>query len=152
MNNPTPEQRPKDGNASELVGDPRQTPTTNSVRGRNDVEKRWTNGPEVRSATIFTLAVSVAAVLATVLIAISAGRHSEECADAAFAICANPERNLLAILPPAILLFGGLAAFVQTYRAWRAAKAWPVWQGAGWFLFIFMTIYLGFASQALLAR
>lgn len=149
MNNPTPESRSENSGPSP---DPWQESATDSLRGRNDVGKSWDSGTEIRTATIFTAAVSFAAILATVLIVISAGRHSEECADAAFAVCANPERNLLGILPPSILLFGGIGAFVQTYRTWRAGKAWPVWQGAGWFLFVFMTVYFGFASQALFAQ
>ena len=48
--------------------------------------------------------------------------------------CGAPQRTLLALAAPTILLVGGLRAFVRTYRHWRANQTWVAWQGAGWFL------------------
>jgi hypothetical protein len=60
---------------------------------------------------------------------------------AAFALI--DRRSLLwASATPAVLLVGGVGAFVKTYQVWRAEGTWPIWQGAGWFLFSLMLVSL----------
>ena len=58
------------------------------------------------------------------------------------AACGVPQRTLLAIGAPVILLIGGLRAFVRTYQTWRDHETWWAWQGAGWFLFTSMLLVL----------
>ncbi|BBZ10210.1 hypothetical protein [Mycobacterium branderi] len=58
------------------------------------------------------------------------------------AACGAPQRTLLAFGAPAILLAGGLWAFVRTYRIWRDEGTWWAWQGAGWFLLMLMLLTL----------
>jgi hypothetical protein len=54
--------------------------------------------------------------------------------------CTALQRNTLAIAPAAVLLVGGIWAFVRTYQVWRARGGWWVWQGAGWFLLVLMLL------------
>lgn len=56
--------------------------------------------------------------------------------------CGTPQRTLLALGAPVILLVGGVWAFVRTYRAWRNEETWWAWQGAGWFLLTSMLFVL----------
>lgn len=56
---------------------------------------------------------------------------------------------VLVFVPTAILLLGGLGAFAVAYRVWRRGGTWPIWQGAGWVLLVFMLIYLGMSARAL---
>jgi uncharacterized membrane protein len=56
------------------------------------------------------------------------------------AACGTPQRTLLAVGGPLILLAGGLWAFLRTYRVWRHRGAWWGWHGAGWFLFTLMVL------------
>ncbi|ORV98789.1 hypothetical protein [Mycobacterium kyorinense] len=56
--------------------------------------------------------------------------------------CGVPQRTLLAFGAPAILLAGGLWAFLRTYRIWRDEGTWWAWQGAGWFLLMLMLLTL----------
>jgi hypothetical protein len=58
---------------------------------------------------------------------------------------------IVASLVPAILLAGGIGAFVKTYRVWKAQGAWPAWQGAGWFLLILMLVCLSIPGAAMMA-
>lgn len=48
--------------------------------------------------------------------------------------CGVPQRTLLAIGAPVILLIGGVRAFFRTYQTWRRQQTWWAWQGVGWFL------------------
>jgi len=53
---------------------------------------------------------------------------------------------------PAILLAGGIGAFVKTYRVWKDEGAWPAWQGAGWFLLTLMLVCLAIPGAAIYAN
>ncbi|MEV0246951.1 hypothetical protein AB0H76_10220 [Nocardia sp. NPDC050712] len=89
----------------------------------NDVEKRFTDDGTFRRAASYVVAVlGIAAVVA-----------------AATALWAA--RAAVVFAPGAVLLLGGLGAFVITYLRWRDGKNWVIWQGAGWFLFVLMTVY-----------
>ena len=52
--------------------------------------------------------------------------------------CGVPQRTMLAVGAPLILLFGGLRAFLRTYQTWRRGETWWAWQGAGWLLMTLM--------------
>jgi hypothetical protein len=56
------------------------------------------------------------------------------------AACGPPQRTLLALGGPLILLSGGLYAFFRTYRVWRSEGTWWGWHGAGWFLLTLMVV------------
>lgn len=117
----------------------------------NDVEKRWHDRDSFRNAALYTVSVIISAVAVLVLCIMWAswGTNADRCADAAFAVCANPERTIFLTVPPALLLLGGMGAFVQTYRVWRRGGAWPIWQGSGWALLTFMIIYMGMSLSVL---
>jgi hypothetical protein len=100
----------------------------------NDVEKRWNDPPTFRAAAGYALAVvAVAGVV--------------------FAVYAFTARGsvVAASLVPAILLAGGIGAFVKTYRVFQAQGAWPAWQGAGWFLLVLMLVCLSIPGAAIMA-
>lgn len=50
--------------------------------------------------------------------------------------CGPPQRAVLALGAPAILLAGGLWAFLRTYQTRPRSHAWWAWQGAGGFLLV----------------
>jgi hypothetical protein len=96
-----------------------------------DVEKRWHDPATLRKAVTYD-----AAVIAV--------------AGVAFAIYTTIDRAslVLASSVPAILLIGGIGAFVKAYRVWRAGGTWPMWQGAGWFLLTLMLVCLSIPWSA----
>ena len=94
----------------------------------------------VRDAVRFSVGVAVAAVVFLVIAAVWVSTCGGDTADTA--ACGTPQRTLLAIGAPVILLLGGIRAFVRTYRAWRHRGTWWPWQGAGWFLMISMLLVL----------
>ncbi|HEX3547687.1 MAG TPA: hypothetical protein VHU62_14075 [Mycobacterium sp.] len=98
----------------------------------NDVEKRWHDPAEFRAAVRYVVAFIAVAALA-------------------FAFYALPaDRSLLtASLVPIILFVGGVGAFVKTYRVWRAEGTWPIWHGAGWFLFALFLLCLSVPGTAI---
>jgi hypothetical protein len=94
----------------------------------------------VFDAVRFSVGVAVAAVVflvvATVWVSTCGGATFDTVA------CGAPQRTLLALGAPLILLYGGVRAFVRTYRIWRQnGITWP-WQGAGWFLMAAMLLAL----------
>jgi hypothetical protein len=97
----------------------------------NDVEKRWHDPAAFRGAIRYVGTVIVVAAIA-------------------FAAFAFFDRNsiVLAAATPTALLIGGLGAFIKTYRVWRARGTWPIWQGAGWFLFSLMLVSLSIPGAA----
>jgi hypothetical protein len=100
----------------------------------HDVEKRFDRpGTFHQAATYVGVVVAVAGV--------------------AFAIYAFTAREsvVVASTVPAILLIGGIGAFVRTYRVWKAEGAWPAWQGAGWFLLVLMLVCLAIPGAAMQA-
>lgn len=98
----------------------------------NDVEKRWHDPPTFRAAV--TYVVSVVAVAAV-----------------CFAFYAIPADHsvIAAVLVPVVLFAGGVGAFIQTYRLWKVRGTWPIWQGAGWFLFALFLLGLSVPGSAL---
>jgi uncharacterized membrane protein HdeD (DUF308 family) len=100
----------------------------------HDVEKRFD-----RPGTFHAAAVYVGAVVVV--------------AGVVFAVYAFTAREsvVAASLVPAVLLAGGIGAFVKTYRVWREEGAWPAWQGAGWFLLLLMLVCLAVPGAAIQA-
>jgi xanthine/uracil permease len=91
---------------------------------RNDVEKSWHDPAAFRAAVIYVVSVVVVAGVA-------------------FAVAVTWHARIAGILVPASLFAGGVGAFVQTYRVWKAEGTWPIWQGAGWVLLGLFLLCLG---------
>ena len=101
----------------------------------------------VREAVRFGLVVAVAGV--AFLVVAAAWVSTCDGATVDTAACGVPQRALLAIGAPLILLIGGLRAFFRTYQTWRNHETWWAWQGAGWFLFTLMLLVLTMSMPAL---
>ena len=110
----------------------------------NDTRHDDTN---VRAAV--RLSVVVAALSVGFLVTAALWVSTCNGATADTAACGVPQRTMLAIGAPVILLIGGLRAFVRTYQTWRDHEAWWAWQGAGWFLFTLMLLVLTMSMPAL---
>jgi hypothetical protein len=65
------------------------------------------------------------------------------------AACGPPQRTMLALGGPLILLAAGLWAFLRTYRVWRDEGTWWGWHGAGWFLLTLMAVTLSMGLPAI---
>jgi hypothetical protein len=46
------------------------------------------------------------------------------------AACGVPQRILVTLAGPAVLLFAGLRAFARTYQSWKRHENWRAWQCA----------------------
>ena len=103
----------------------------------------------VRDAVRFGVVVAVLGVAFLVTAAVWVSTCHGETADTA--ACGVPQRALLAVGAPVILLIGGLRAFVRTYQTWRNHETWWAWQGAGWFLLTLMLVCLSIPGAAMMA-
>lgn len=101
---------------------------------------------EVRAAFRF-VGVMVAAAVAFLILAAVWVNTCHGAVDSA--ACGTPQRTVLALGTPAILLFGGVWAFARTYRVWRRRGTWWGWQGAGWFLLTLMLVALTMGVPAI---
>jgi hypothetical protein len=110
--------------------------------GRDDVEKRWHDPEMYRHAAGYCVGVLVVAALVFAVVDEWAARR-EPCRLAAHAFCDITSRLAILLGPGLILVAGTVGAFIATYRAWQRHRAWPIWQGAGWFL---MTLSLGYLA------
>ncbi len=114
----------------------------------NDVEKRWHDPDTMRRASWYVGVVLAVVVLCAAGALIWGATGSGACADDA-GICPDAARITLAVGPAAVLLFGGLGAFVRTWTVWRRGGVWPIWHGAGWLLLVMFLAYAGMASGLL---
>ncbi|MFC9898448.1 hypothetical protein ACFVMC_32560 [Nocardia sp. NPDC127579] len=106
----------------------------------DDVEKRWSGDGTFRRAAAYVIVVlSFAGLVAALTFWWAASRA--RCAAEAV-LCDTSSAVAVVFGPGAVLLLGGLGAFVATYLVWRRGGKWVVWQGAGWFLLVMMTVYL----------
>ncbi|MEU4811365.1 hypothetical protein AB0H20_19380 [Nocardia fluminea] len=113
-------------------------------------ERQRSDDGEYRRAALYV--VGVVGVAALVFAAVNGWAASRgACAAAQTHLCDTPSEAAIVIGPSAILLLGGIGAFVRTYQRWRAAGSWRTWQGAGWFLFILMTAYLALGAGTIAA-
>jgi hypothetical protein len=101
---------------------------------------------QVRDAVRFGLGCAVAGVVFLVVAAVWVSTCDGATAD--IVACGAPQRTLLAIGAPVILLIGGLRAFFRAYQAWRKEEAWWAWQGAGWFLLTLMLLVVTMSVPA----
>ncbi|MBM4725286.1 hypothetical protein [Prescottella equi] len=112
-----------------------------------DVEKRWSDPRTFRRAALYDGATIVLALIAMV-VTIVVGSGTGDCAPDEGRLCTDTARIVVVVVPSALLLLGGIGAFVQAYRVWRRAGTWPIWQAAGWVLFVLMLVYLGIAVRS----
>ncbi|MCV7257947.1 hypothetical protein [Mycobacterium shimoidei] len=96
---------------------------------------------EVQAAVRFAVLTAIAGMAFVVVAALWVSTCSDALAVDTVA-CGVPQRTLLAFGGPAMLLAGGIWAFVRTYRIWRDRGTWWAWQGAGWFLLTLMALTL----------
>ncbi|WP_067806852.1 hypothetical protein [Nocardia beijingensis] len=113
----------------------------------DDVEKRWRDPRGFRRAATYVVSVLVTAALVFLLTVLWAAQR--ECVDQDKLLCDTAAQLAVVLGPPVVLLIGGIGAFVETYVQWRRGRTWPIWQGAGWFLFVLMLAYLSIGSGAL---
>ncbi|WP_280257447.1 hypothetical protein [Nocardia wallacei] len=111
----------------------------------DDVEKRWHDPGMYRRAAGYVGTVLVVTALVCVAVVQWAGRR-EPCADADTAFCDTAARGIMIAAPGIVLALGTLGAFVQTYRVWKRHRAWPIWQGVGWFLMTVTLVFLGIGA------
>jgi hypothetical protein len=116
---------------------------TNDVRD----EFRRQDDDTVRDAARFGVIVTLIGLIFVVVAAVWVSTCSGATADTA--ACGAPQRTVLALGAPVILLSGGLWSFVRTYQAWRRQRTWWAWQGAGWFLLTLMLVMLATSMPAL---
>lgn len=109
----------------------------------NDLEKRWTADDQTfRRVAIYVAVVLAVGAVVFVITAIWTAQRAA-CLNAETMLCDTPAKTAVLVGPTVVLMLGGIGAFIQTYREWRRNKSWPIWQGAGWFLFTMMMVYLG---------
>jgi hypothetical protein len=101
----------------------------------------------VRGAVRFGAVIAVAGAAFLVFAALWVSTCHGATADTL--ACGAPQRTLLAVGAPAILLIGGLWAFVRTYQTRRNRETRWAWQGAGWFLFTLMLLALTVSMPSL---
>jgi hypothetical protein len=102
-----------------------------NVRERSHGDRLGQDDVEVRAAVRFAALAAVAGVGFLIL----AAAWVSTCGVAVDTVaCGPPERTLLGIGGPVILLASSLWAFLRTYRVWRDEGTWWGWHGAGWFL------------------
>ena len=101
---------------------------------RDFAEKRLDQPGSFRPAALYTLVVIAVAGVALAF-------HAFGARDSVYA----------ASLVPVFLFLGGLGAFIQTYRVWKAGGGWAAWQGSGWFLMLVMLISLAIPGAAMMA-
>ncbi len=94
----------------------------------------------VRDAIRFGAVVAVVGIAFLITAAVWVSTCSGTTADTV--ACGVPQRTLLAVGAPVILLLGGLRAFFRTYQTWRRHETWWAWQGVGWFLLTMMLLVL----------
>ncbi|CAN5336091.1 hypothetical protein BH09ACT7_BH09ACT7_53780 [soil metagenome] len=102
----------------------------------------------VRAAIRFAAFASVAGIGFLVVAAVWVSTCGA--ADVDTVACGVPQRTLLGLGAPAILLAAAVWAFFRTYQVWRAEGTWWGWQGAGWFLLtaMMLTLTMGFPTLA----
>lgn len=98
----------------------------------DDVEKRWRDPKALRAAVGYVVFVVLVA-------AAMFGGYA----------WAGSSSVWWAAAVPVLTFAGAIGAFVKSYLDWRAARVWPIWQGAGWFLLLVTLLVLGLPMTAL---
>ncbi|MEV6772396.1 hypothetical protein AB0N05_27560 [Nocardia sp. NPDC051030] len=112
----------------------------------DDVEKRWNDPPTFRLAVKYVVGVLVLTAIAAALVMVWTASR-QQCLNDTM-MCDTAAKLVVGLVPGGILLLGGLGAFVLAFRYWKSGRVWTIWQGAGWFLFTLMVVWLSFAGGA----
>lgn len=110
------------------------------ARERSRGDRLGQDDGEVRAAIRFALLAACAGVGFVIVAALWVSTCGGVTVDTA--ACGPPQRTMLGLGGPLILLMAGLWAFVRTYRVWRSEGTWWGWHGAGWFLLTLMVLTL----------
>ncbi|MCV7401842.1 hypothetical protein H7K24_17010 [Mycobacterium fragae] len=117
-------------------------------RQRSGGDRLGQDDNEVHAAVRFAVLAAVAGVTFLIVAALWASTCKGAMALDTVA-CGTPQRTMLALGAPLILLAAGCWAFVRTYRVWRDHGTWWAWQGAGWFLLMLMLLTLTMGAPAI---
>lgn len=105
------------------------------------------DGAQVREVVRYALGIAVLGAAFLAVAAVWVSTCGGSVADALS--CGVPQRTLLALGAPVILLVGAVRAFVRTYQVPRRSEQWLAWQAAGWALLILMVAIAAFSAPAL---
>jgi hypothetical protein len=125
----------------------RRSATQVSIGPRHDV-RRQPADQNAGGALRFAAAIAAAGIGFLIVAALWVSTCTQPL-DMDTAACGVPQRTVLGLGAPLILLAGAVYAFVAAYRAWRARTDFWSWQGAGWFLFTVMLVTLAMGFPAL---
>lgn len=103
----------------------------------------------VRDAMRFVLGIAATGALA--LLAAVVWVSTCQGATADLVACGPPQRMLLALAAPGVLLAGGVRAFVRALSTSRKGRSSWAWHGASWFLLALMLVVLTTSMPALTA-
>jgi hypothetical protein len=105
------------------------------------------HGAHVREVVRSTLGIAMLGAAFLAVAAVWVSTCGGSVADALS--CGVPQRTLLALGAPAILLVGAVRAFIRAYQVPRRSDLWPAWQTAGWALLALMVLIAAFSAPAL---
>lgn len=105
---------------------------------------------EVRAAIRFAITAALAGVGFLIVAALWVSTCNGAAADIDTVACGAPQRTVLGLGAPVILMGSAIRAFVRTYRVWRQEGTWWGWQGAGWFLMMIMLLTLTMGVPAII--
>ncbi|MDA2894673.1 hypothetical protein PDG61_27440 [Mycolicibacterium sp. BiH015] len=94
--------------------------------------------PEVRDAIRTGLGFAVAGLLFLFVADMWIGTCTGSLAQAAG--CGVPQKAMLALGSPALMLIGGVWSLMRAFRVKHGQPAWWAWQGAGWALLVLTVI------------
>ena len=112
----------------------------------NDVEKRCRGPRTGHSAAWYAGTVVLIALVGMAAGVLWTGERTA-CAREETQLCDAASITAAVAIPSGVLLLGGIGAFVQAFLAWRRGQTWPLWQGAGWGLFVLAMAYLTIAMM-----
>ncbi|WP_231646197.1 hypothetical protein [Mycolicibacterium mengxianglii] len=121
---------------------------TRTSATRSRVTQRHRTTQTAGGALRFAAATAAAGVGFLVVAALWVSTCTEAL-DVDTAACGIPQRTMLGLGAPLILLAGVAWAFLSAYRAWRGGEEFWSWQGAGWFLLTVMLVTLAMGFPAL---
>lgn len=119
-----------------------------NVHERLQSDRLGQDDSEVRAAIRFVVLATIAGVGFVIMAALWVSTCPGAGVDTV--ACGAPQRTMLALAGPLILLGAGLWAFLRTYWVWRYLGTWWGWQGAGWFLLTSMVLTLSMSAPPIL--
>lgn len=105
------------------------------------------DGAQVREVLRHALGIVILSAVFLAVAAVWVSTCGGSVADALS--CGTPQRTLLALGAPAILLVGAVRAFVRTYQLPDRGHAWLAWHFAAWTLLALMVVVATASAPAL---